>query len=257
MTALLVALSLGILPQSAAARQAAREVVKAFGREAVEQAEVRVARLIESYGDDVARALSKSGPAGVALIERFGPAGVRILSRWGDDGARLLASEGDTVVRLLGRHGDDAVGLMIRHPGVGREFLEQFGEHAVRSRLSTESVVVMNRLADPLKKSGELPRIFAVVERFGDRACQFIWRNKGTIFATAVLVAFLSDPQPYIEGVKELVGEPASEAAQEAVRRTNWTVVVIVFGLAAAAWLSWRLGLWRRRATLDSPAPPP
>ena len=41
--------------------RAAREVVEVFGREALEAAEPRVARLIEAYGDDAAAALRKAG----------------------------------------------------------------------------------------------------------------------------------------------------------------------------------------------------
>src|SRR5438045_8754247 len=85
----LVALSLFCV-QSAAARKVAREVVDAFGREAVEAAEPRVARLVEAYGEEAATVLRKVGPPGVQAMERFGAPGLRILSRWGDDGVRLL-----------------------------------------------------------------------------------------------------------------------------------------------------------------------
>lgn len=243
--------------QSGAARKVAREIVEAFGKEAIEQAEPRVAKLVERYGDDVARALSKSGAPGVALLEKYGAAGVRILSKWGDDGARVLAAEGDAAVRALASWGDDAVEFMIRHPGVGKDFLLHFGGRAVRAPLSTESVVVLNRLADPIRKSGHSARLLDAVERFGDRACAFLWRNKGTIFLSAALVAFLADPQPYVDGVKELLVDPAAGAAGEAVRRANWTVIFLASFLAFGALVTWRLGLWRRKPAsgklLDSP----
>jgi hypothetical protein len=102
-------------------------------------------------------------------------------------------------------------------------------------------------MADPIKASGRSEAILGVVERFGDRACQFLWRHKGTIFVAAVLTAFLADPQPYIDGVKQLVVEPASRAAEGAVGRTNWTLVFLGLGLAVLAGLSARHVLRARR----------
>jgi hypothetical protein len=246
MNILLVVLSL-FCAQSAAARRAAREVVEAFGREAVEAAEPRVARLIEAYGDDAAAALRKVGPPGIQAMERFGAPGLRILSRWGDDGVRLLAVEGDSAVAALARYGDEAIDLMVRHPGVGRDLLSRFGEQALRSRLTTESVVTLNRLADPIRSSGRTAEIFSVIEKFGDRACEFLWRNKGTIFLAGVLAAFLHDPQPYLDGIKQLVVQPASEIARDAAGRTNWTLVVVVSVLIGSAWIGIRWGWASRR----------
>jgi hypothetical protein len=238
----------GLCPQSAAARKVAREVVEAFGREALERGEARVARLVEAHGDEVARALRRTGPAGVEVLEKHGAAGVKILSRWGDDGLRVLAAEGDAAAEAFVRYGDDAIELMVRHPGVGRDLVGHFGEHALRAvRVPTEGVVQLNRLAPAINGSGRAAEILAVVERFGDRACGFLWRNKGTIFAAAILAAFLADPKPYLDGVKQLVTEPAADVAREAARRTNWTLVALAaLGLGAAAWAV-RAGWPRRR----------
>src|SRR5256885_2055916 len=97
MNAWLIVLSL-LCAQSAVAKRAAREVVEAFGREALEAAEPRVARLIEAYGEEVVPVLRKVGPSGVQAMERFGAPGLKILGRWGDDGVRLLAVEGEAAV---------------------------------------------------------------------------------------------------------------------------------------------------------------
>lgn len=224
--------------QSAAVRRLAREIVETFGRETVERAEPRVARLIEEYGDDAIRALRRAGSPGVETLERFGVAGARIVSRWGDDGVRVLAMEGEAAASMLSRFGDDAVAFMVRHPGAGRDLLEQFGAQVLRAPLSTESVVALNRLSGPIRASGRSSEILGVVERFGDRACSFLWRNKGTLFATAVLVSFLADPQPYLDGVKQLIVQPAADLAGAAVRRANWTVIGCAAILGAMALLT-------------------
>jgi hypothetical protein len=228
-------------PQSAAVRRLAREVVESFGREAVERAEPRVVRLIETLGDDAARALRRSGPAGLSILERHGAGGLRVLLRWGDDGLRVLAHEGDAALAALARHGDAAMDLMVRHPGVGRELLERFGGRAAGLRLSTDGAVDLARLADPIRSSGRSGEILSVVERYGDRACRFIWRNKGVIFGAAALAAFLSDPEPYLDGAKELLAVPLAEAA----KRTDWTSVLGGLILVAGVILGVR---WSLRA---------
>ncbi|HYE99062.1 MAG TPA: hypothetical protein VEJ18_09130 [Planctomycetota bacterium] len=231
-----------LAPQSAAARKAARELVEALGRETLEAGEARIARLVESYGDDAAQAVRRAGAPAVAAMETWGGPGARILSRWGDDGLRLLSSEGDAAVGVLAKHGDGAVEFMLKHPGAGRELIAHFGAPPARAALTTEGVVTLNRLAEPIKASGRAAELMGVVERFGDRACAFLWRNKGVVFGAALLAAFLADPQPYIDGAKTLIVEPAGRAASEAVGRANWTLIFLVLLLAASAWIVWRYG---------------
>jgi hypothetical protein len=251
MSACLIALSL-LCAQSAAARRVAREIVESFGREAVESAEPRVLRLVEAYGEEAAAVLRRVGPPGVLAMERFGAPGLRILSRFGEDGVRLLAVEGEAAVAALARYGEEGVGLMVRHPGVGREVLEAFGAQVLRAPLRTESVITLDRLAEPIRKSGRSAEILSVVERYGDRACDFLWRNKGTIFAGAVLASFLHDPKPYLDGVKELAVEPASRVAREAAAKTDWTLVAIsaIFIAAVSLGLRWGWSTRRSRAYL-------
>lgn len=237
----LLALS-ALCPQSAAARKAARELVEAIGREALESGEVRIARLVESYGDDAAAAVRRAGAPAVAAMETWGAPGARILARWGDDGLRVLSAEGDAAVGILAKHGDAAVEFMIKHPGAGRELIAHFGAPPVKAALTTEGVVTLNRLAEPIKASGRAAEIMGVVERFGDRACAFLWRNKGVVFGGALLAAFLADPEPYIDGAKTLIVEPAAKAASEAAGQANWTLIFLVLLLAVSGGLVWRFG---------------
>ncbi len=255
MNAALLVLSL-LCAQSAAARRAAREVVETFGREAVEAAEPRVVRLIEAYGEEAGTVLRRVGPSGISAMERFGAPAMKILARWGDDGVRLLAVEGESAVAALARYGEEGVELMIRHPGVGRDLLAQFGAQVARTPLRNQSMITLGRLAEPIKASGRSAEILAVVEKYGDRACDFLWRNKGTIFAAAILTAFLHDPKPYIDGVKELAVEPATAVARDAAAQTNWTLVVITGMLILSGWLGLKWAWSSRRSrvyVLDSP----
>jgi hypothetical protein len=249
MVLLLVASAL--LPQaSTAARQAARELIHVVGREALEAAEPRIVRLIESYGDDAVKAIRRAGMPAVGAVERFGASGAKLLAAWGDDGVRVLAAEGDDAIKAFVAYGDDAVRAMVKHPGVGRELVGTFGAQAAKAaaNVSTESAINLARMSAPIQASGRSAEVLGVVERFGDRACAFLWRNKGVVFGAAVLATFLADPQPYIDGVKQLVLEPAAKAASDISARTNWTLVLAagVAVLGAAIFIRYRL--WRRAA---------
>jgi len=247
---LLLAASVLLSQASQAARAAARELVEVVGREALEAAEPRIVKLIEAYGDDAVRAIRRAGAPAVGAVERWGAQGAKLLAAWGDDGLRVLAAEGDDAVRAFAAYGDDAVRAMIKHPGVGRELIGTLGPAAAKAtaNVTTESAINLARMSAPIQASGRSAEILAVVERFGDRACAFLWRNKGVVFGAAVLATFLADPQPYIDGVKQLVLEPAARAASGLSARTNWTLVLAAAALGVIAVLAVRYRLWRRPA---------
>ena len=222
--------------QSAAAKRAAKEVVefirsrfaRELAEEGAERVEGRVARAIERWGDDAASAVRRVGPK-VALgsVERHGAPAARILARWGDDGARLMSTEGDEAVRVLASLGDEGVELMIRRHG-------------------TRVAAHLPDLAPQIAASGRARDVMGVLERYGDRASAFIWRNKGTIFAGAVLAAFLANPEPYLDGTAKLLGVPLGHMAA----KTDWTAVWIVAMLLVAGTAGIRLLLARRRRTV-------
>lgn len=219
--------------QSAAAKAVAREVAEAL--------EPRVARMVEAYGDDAARALRSGGAAVLPALEAHGAVAVRFLARFGDDGARLVAAEGDGVIALFAKHGEEAVAFMLKHPGVGRDLVEAYGARVAKAELTTNGAVLLRRLDEPIRASGRADEVVGVVERYGDRACAFLWRNKGAVFGAALLAAFLADPEPYLTGVKELIVAPA---ARELSGRTNWTWVFAALAVSLVAWAAWR---FRRR----------
>jgi len=104
-------------------------------------------------------------------------------------------------------------------------------------------------LADPSKAR----RLLELVARGGDKTMEFIWKHKSALAVSAALVAFLNDPQPFIDGTRDLTQvvmkegvHPAVEnlsrnVGKEVARGTNWTVVFlpITFVLALLALLRW------------------
>jgi hypothetical protein len=227
--------------QSAAARKAAKEVVeflrtrfaRELAEEGAERVEGRLARAIERWGDDAAAAVRRTGPRiALAEVERHGAPAARILARWGDDGARLLATEGNDAVKVLASLGDEGVELMIRRHG-------------------TRMAAQLPDLAPQIAASGRSREVLGVLERFGDRASAFIWRNKGTIFGATVLAAFLANPEPFINGTQKLLEVPVGQMAA----RTDWTAVWIVAMILVAGMAGIRLLFTRRvRTVANSPA---
>lgn len=217
--------------QSAAVRKAARELVESlksrFGREVAEEGaeklEQRFAQEISHCGDDAVRAAHKVGPrAALGAMKLHGKAGARILSRWGDDGARLLATDAAGALRVYGSLGDEGIAVMLRQHG-----------KVTAARLPD--------LAPAIAKSGRTADVLRVLDKYGDRACSFIWRNKGVIFGGAVLAAFLADPVPYMEGAARLIDVPARHIAAA----TDWTAVFVVAALLLTGLAAFRMFVLR------------
>lgn len=224
---------------SAAARKAARELVdflrsrfaREVAEEGVEKLEKRFAQTLDSFGKDAAlarqftEATRRLGPrVAMGAVERHGAVGARIFAKHGDDGARLLATDGARAARVYSSLGDEGIDLMIRRKG--REL--------TAARLPD--------LAEAIAKSDRKRDVLAVLEKYGDRACSFIWRHKGVIFTTALLASFLADPKPYLDGVLQpLAGAPMKHIAGS----TNWTAVFLAATALAAGLAAFRMLILR------------
>jgi len=106
-----------------------------------------------------------------------------------------------------------------------------------------------------LRQLGRAEEILEVLGKYGDSGMDFVWRNKGALTVSAALAAFLADPEPFIDGSRDLativgqavvqpLAEASGAAAKEAARNVDWTAVTLA-GLAATAVLillrlSWR-----------------
>lgn len=264
-------LSLG-LPSAAMAgakTAAVRETIEWLGskfgsrvtREGAEALAPKLERAVLRYGDDVLPLVKRYGPEMIDDLERAGPHGkqfLKLVARHGDNTRRITSKPGR--LAMFARYGDDVEQALLRHPAMAEELIEKFGAPAGRALKGLKGRQA-RRLVD-LSRSGELARIgrteelLEVVGRFGDRGCDFIWRNKGALATATVLAAFLADPQPFIEGGRDLsevvakhLAQPAIEAGgktiAEAAGRVNWTLIALVALLAIAARRLWRH--WSRR----------
>jgi hypothetical protein len=263
--------------KSTLAREAADYVLQRFGRTAAKEGAETLARKIESYaarhGDDFFQAIRKAGPQAFRLVEEAGehaPQAVRALSRYGEEGALWVVSR-PRAMSLYVQHGEEAAAALIKHKGIAEPVIEQLGQPAVRA-LAAVSPQNGRRMAMMLE-SGELatigrtPELLGVLEKYGNPACDFVWRNKGALTLTVAAGAFLAEPEPFIQGVKDLTGivaenavKPlaevpatvAREAAGEVARNTNWTWIVSLMVLALGGLAALRMRLKARNAN-----PPP
>jgi len=149
----------------------------------------------------------------------------------GDKGARLLTTEGPAARRVFQALGDDGIALMI-------------GKHG------TLTAARLPDLAPAIAASGRGRDVLAVLERYGDRACAFIWKNKGVIFGTAALAAFLANPTPFMDGVKNIAAVPIGYIAAA----TASTAVFPVATALAAFLAAFRMLILRGSRPVAKPA---
>lgn len=252
--------------KSKAAQEAAEFVVRKFGKEAAKDGASALARRIEraalAHGDDVLKAVRRVGPRSLHLIEEAGAHSkqvARLLAVHGEQGAVYIATR-PKALQLVLRHGDEAAAALVKSRGVALPAIESLGKPAVRAFGAIGSPRNARRLAMMAADGGELARIgrtpefLAVIATYGDKAMEFIWKHKGALAVTAVLAAFLAEPEPFINGAKEItqtVVKPiadvpaiaAKEGTAEVARKTNWTLVflALIAALALLAAARWRL----------------
>lgn len=236
--------------KSKAAQEAAEFVLRRFGREAAKDGASVLARRIEqaavTHGDDVFKAVRMAGPRGLHLIEEAGAHSkqvARLLATHGEHGAVYVASK-PRAMQLVLSHGEEAAAVLVKSRGVALPAVESLGKPAIRAFQAIGSPQNARRLAMMAAEGGELakigrtPEVLAVIEKYGDKAMQFIWNHKGALATTAVLTAFLAEPEPFINGardvtqtvVKPIADVPAisaKEGAAEVARNTNWTIVFL------------------------------
>lgn len=238
-----------------AARELAEYLMSKFGKEAAEESVETLTRkvqtLVTRYGDDAANVLRKVGPRAFRLVDDAGehaPDAIKLMARYGDDAVWVVGKKNRMALFL--KHGDDAAEAMMRHGEIVEPMVQSFGKPAAVAlkSLSGQNARRLAMLAEDgqLARIGRTEELLEVVGKYGDKAADFVWRHKGALMVGAALTAFLADPEPFINGAKDItkfVGESAvkplaevpQQVAVEAAKRTNWTVVsvtaVAVFAL--------------------------
>jgi hypothetical protein len=217
LTALLLLATVCAQPAAAQKAKAAKEtveyVLKKFGKEAAQESSEKLAAKTEAlaikHGDEVFAAVKKTGPRGLKLIDEAGPNGqeaARLLGKFGDE-ARPIVSNPSRLA-LAGKYGDEATEAMIKHPEIAEPVVAAYGKAGAKA-MSEVGVENGRRLATmvdtgDLAKIGRGEELLDVVGRYGDRGMDFIYKHRKVLAGTAVLTAFLANPQPYIDGTLDL-----------------------------------------------------
>jgi hypothetical protein len=215
--------SVDAVPVRKAVQEAIEFAAKRFGRDVTKYGSktltADLVRQSAKYGDEVIVVFRKLGPESLKWIDNAGALGddaVRLLSKHGTDGRWILQQP--LGLTNFAKYGDDYVRVMAKHPGVAGPLVKQFGKKSLPAlkKLSPSGARRLGLIAtEPaFLKMGKTSALLDCVAKFGDDAAEFIWKNKGALAVSAVLTAFLVNPEPFIQGIANL-GDAASDAVSD------------------------------------------
>ncbi len=202
--------------KSKAVEEGAEFVLRKVGREATEElgeagARVlprRLEHLAAKYGDDAVESASKKvGPHMLRLLEEVGEeieqSALRLMAQRGNEAAWVLSRPKS--LALFTKYGDEAAEAMIRHREMAEPLIENYGPSMTRAlaAVNGQNGRRMAMLAEEgvLVKIPERERVLDTIGQYGDGAADWVWNNKGAIAAVAVVAAFVSNPDPFINGM--------------------------------------------------------
>ena len=246
------------------ARELVEQISKKFTKEVAEEGADRLATrvqpLLAKLGTEGSDAISRVGPRAVTLMEEAGEESVvvaRMLARHGDDA--IWAVQNPARRSLIASLGDEAGESLMRHGTIAEKVLAQSGKSSVAA-LNRVSAQGGRRLAiladDPSTRSlATNADVLAIIGKYGDRAMDFVWRNKLALLTGTTLAAFIANPEPFLDGaiqLTEVAGkEIAKPLAEEIGKRTEWTMVMLA-AVAVAGLLIWIK--WPSRRTHVEPS---
>lgn len=203
------------------AREAAEYVLGKFGKEAAKEGLEGLSRKIEllalKHGDIAVTVVRKVGPRTFRLVEEAGEHGLdalKIMAKYGDDAVWVVAKKNRMAIFV--KYGDDAGEAMMKHGEIAEPLLEAAGKSAAGA-LKAVSTQNGRRLAimqsdGELARIGRTPELLDVVAKYGDRAMEFVWKNRRPLAVTAALAAFLANPEPFIDGRVDITKVVAENA---------------------------------------------
>lgn len=240
----------------------AKELVESLGvrfskevaAEGTELLTRKVETFLVKYGDEGADALRKVGPQAIQIVEEAATDGAlasRLLAKFGEDASAVVRSESRR--SLVTKIGDEAAEAMIRHGEIAEPLLDVAGLPAANALRAVSSQnarrISMMAKSGELEKIGQTRELMETVAKYGDNGMEFVWKNKGALAITGAMIAFLADPQPFIDGTRELANVVAQSAiepiAKEIGIKTNWTITIIVLALCAVGYFA--LKTWIRQ----------
>lgn len=236
---------------SSAIRRTTELITQKFGKEAAEES-------AEALGKQVAEAGAKYGEEGLAALGKVGPRTFTKLTieagQHSSGVVKLVAKHGDGAVWVISKpkgmaifikYGEPGATAIMKHPGVAENAVEKLGVPAARAlnAISTPQARRLGMMVEDgaIQAGGKPAELLGIVTKYGDRAMEFIWKNKGSLIVATTLTSFLNDPEPFINGGKEIAVGAIKPIGVEVARLTNWTPVMIVGVLAVAGLVALRM----------------
>lgn len=256
--------------KAAIAREAAEYLLGRFGKEAseigVETMTKKIGVLTTKYGDDTVAAIKKVGPSSFKYIEEAGEHGgsqvVKIMAKYGDDSIHIITKPGRMAVFL--QYGDDAAAALVKHGGISENLIKQFGSPAANAlnHVSSQNArrIAMMAESGELATIGKTPEVLSTIGKYGDKAMEFVWKNKGALATTSAITAFIADPEPFINGVKDIAKVPVEKISElpnamvETLgKNTNFTLIAIVVVVSLGGIAMLRMVLKNRLEKAEPP----
>jgi len=198
--------------RAALARETAEYLAQKLGLRAskeVSRLTNRLKRLAEQHGDETFTAARKVGPNLFYYVEQAGEHGtqaIRLLARHGDEAIWIV--QRPTALKLTTQYGDDATRALIHHGDVALPMIQTHGPQAARALavLKPQNGRRLRWMFDDgdLQQIGRTNELLETIFRYGDRAMEFIWKHRKALAFSAALAAFLKDPEPFLNGTKDI-----------------------------------------------------
>ena len=219
---------------TSAIRETSEFILKKFGKgvagETAEQIASKTTKVLAKHGDECLPLLRRSGHAGFQALEEAGeqaPDVIKLFAKRGDEAVWIISQPKKLTIFL--KHGDTAAEALLKHPGIADDLIQKYGINAggaltrvSRTQAQRLSMMAADGTLDAMPQTTEL---LAVIRKYGDEAMEFVWKNKGSLAVATVLATFLSDPESYISGAKQLIVDPFLEPI---AKNTNWTLIILV-----------------------------
>jgi hypothetical protein len=239
--------------KSRIAVEAVEYVIRKFGREAgkegMEKLGSQLAQATSKYGEKKAVAAFRNvGPRLFRVVAESGqeaPVALRILGRYGEEGLHLVTNS--RRLSLCASYGDDAAVAMLKHKGIAEPLIHHFGTPCARA-LQPLNGQNARRLAHLMDEGllSQLPKqqeLWRVIAQYGNRAMEWIWRNKGSLLVGGLVVAFVRDPEPFLHAMEHGIDVTLKPIAQKAAPWIGTTIGIAMSVLLALFCLR---RLWRK-----------
>ena len=234
-------------------RELAEELAEQAGmkgsREFAETASVQLERIASKCGNESLDVIEKQGLAAYRVLQNAGddagPYLVKAIRAHGEDAMRVAqTSAGRTVLR---EGSETAIRAVSRHTDAAIPLIRQFGDDSARALVDLSPVNgrrLIQMVEEKAMPAKDVQALLGTIEKNGDKAMDFIWRHRKVLASATFLAAFVSNPEPYLTGAKQLL----DAAAGPIVRSVNWNLWVGVVIMLYGVWF-----LFKHRAQFQRP----